>query len=136
MQLVEYIGADYINAVEDGEIISAEEYAEMTEFAGLLREGVAALPEAEGKAALVTQSDALAKAIDARAGNTDVKQLAQSIRGTLVGTYGIPGTPGQRAGHGPRPHALPAAVRRVPRRRRTRRWPRRRHAGTRPYRFP
>ncbi len=93
VQLVEYIGADYINAVEDGEIISAEEYAEMTEFAGLLREGVAALPEAEGKAALVMQSDALAKAIDARAGNTEVKQLAQSIRGTLVGTYGIPVRP-------------------------------------------
>ena len=59
VQLVEYVGADYINAVVDGQVVSEEEYAEMAEFTELLAEGVATLAEADGKAALQQQADAL-----------------------------------------------------------------------------
>ncbi len=49
VQLVEYVGADYVNAVSEGETVSAAEFAEMAEFSALLVEGVAGLPDANGK---------------------------------------------------------------------------------------
>lgn len=93
VQLVEYVGADYINAVVEGEIVNPEEYAEMQEFTALLAEGVAQLPAAEGKSTLQNQADALQKAVAGKAGEPRIKALAQSIRATLVTVYGIPVSP-------------------------------------------
>ena len=93
VQLVEYVGADYINAVVDGQVVSEEEYAEMAEFTELLAEGVATLPDADGKAALQQQADALQQAVTDKAAEPQIKALAQSIRGTLVSVYGIPVSP-------------------------------------------
>ncbi len=95
VQLVEYVGADYINAVADGEVVSDAEYAEMAEFSTLLAEGVAALPEAEGKATLQAQANALQQAVARQADEQQIKSLAQSIRGSLVSVYGIPVAPKQ-----------------------------------------
>ncbi|MCG8392486.1 MAG: FTR1 family protein [Pseudomonadales bacterium] len=93
VQLVEYVGADYINAVVDGEVVSPEEYAEMEEFTALLADGVAGLPAADGKADLQSQADALQQAVQDKAGEPRIKELAQSIRATLVTVYGIPVSP-------------------------------------------
>jgi len=93
VQLVEYVGADYINAVVDGDIVSPEEYAEMEEFTALLAEGVAQLPDADGKQGLQDQADALQQAVADKAGEPRIKELAQSIRATLVTVYGIPVSP-------------------------------------------
>ncbi|MCO6441883.1 MAG: FTR1 family protein [Nitrococcus mobilis] len=90
VQLVEYIGADYVNAVADGEVVSSAEYAEMQEFAGLLAKGVAALPSADGKAELLDQAEALQRAVANKAGEPRVKELARNIRTTLVNVYGVP----------------------------------------------
>ena len=68
VQLVEYVGADYINAVVEGEIVSPEEYAEMEEFTALLAEGVAQLPDADGKQDLQRQAEALQQAVTDKAG--------------------------------------------------------------------
>ena len=95
VQLVEYIGADYVNAVADGEIVSSGEYAEMQEFSGLVAEGVAQLPSADGKAKLVGESEALQRAVAERAGAARIKELARNIRATLVNVYGVPVTPKQ-----------------------------------------
>ena len=93
VQLVEYVGADYINAVVEGEIVSPEEYAEMEEFTALLAEGVAQLPDADGKQDLQRQAEALQQAVTDKAGEPRIKTLAQSIRATLVSVYGIPVSP-------------------------------------------
>ncbi|WP_303761550.1 FTR1 family protein [Alcanivorax jadensis] len=93
VQLVEYVGADYINAVVDGEIVSPEEYAEMEEFTALLAEGVVQLPDADGKQGLQDQADALQQAVIDKAAEPRIKELAQSIRATLVTVYGIPVSP-------------------------------------------
>ncbi|EAR22082.1 FTR1 family protein [Nitrococcus mobilis] len=93
VQMVEYIGADYINAVTEGEIVSPAEYAEMSEFAGLLAQGVAALPAADGKQGLVDQTEALQQAVADKAGELRIKELARSIRTTLVNVYGVPVSP-------------------------------------------
>ena len=65
---MEYVGADYINAVVEGEIVSPEEYAEMEEFTALLAEGVAQLPDADGKQDLQRQAEALQQAVTDKAG--------------------------------------------------------------------
>jgi high-affinity iron transporter len=93
VQLVEYVGADYINAVQDGKVISDAEYAEMEEFSRRLAEGVGELPEMEGQAALISEAEALQAAVVDKASDAEVKRLAQAIRGTLVAVYGIPVIP-------------------------------------------
>ncbi|ASK34086.1 cytochrome C [Alcanivorax sp. N3-2A] len=93
VQLVEYVGADYINAVQDGEVVSEAEYAEMEEFSKLLAEGVRELPEADGRDTLLQQARDLQAAVDNKASDAEVKGLAQKIRGTLVEVYGIPVIP-------------------------------------------
>ena len=95
VQLVEYVGADYINAVVDGEIVSPEEYAEMAEFSALLAEGVAELPVAQGQQTLQRQANSLQQAVIDKAAESEIKGLAQSLRATLVSVYGIPVSPKQ-----------------------------------------
>ena len=95
VQLVEYVGADYINAVQDGEIVSEAEYAEMDEFSALLSEGIAALPEADGKDTLLRQARELEAAVDNKAPEARIQGLAQKIRGSLVAVYGLPVVPKQ-----------------------------------------
>lgn len=89
VQLAEYIGADYINAVENGEIINDDEFEEMTEFAELLLEGVGQLPDAEGRAELETLTVTLHQAIEAKATNADIKRLTARLRAGLIDIYGV-----------------------------------------------
>ncbi|MCX7545743.1 cytochrome c/FTR1 family iron permease [Marinicella gelatinilytica] len=93
VQLVEYIGADYINAVDEGQIVSEAEYTEMQEFSQLLTEGIAALPDAKGKSNLLNQAKSLQNAVENQVDESAIKSLAQSIRGSLVTVYGIPVLP-------------------------------------------
>ncbi|EKF73083.1 cytochrome c family protein [Alcanivorax hongdengensis A-11-3] len=93
VQLVEYIGADYVNAVSDGAVTSADEYGEMQEFSRLLAEGIAKLPASDGKAELSDQAARLRDAVSMKAPVTDIKALTRAIHDTLVGSYGIPVMP-------------------------------------------
>ena len=93
VQLVEYVGADYVNAVQDGEIASEAEYAEMDEFTRLLSEGIATLDDVEGKQRLADQAQQLEAAVDDKAPEARIQELAQKIRGTLVTVYGLPVIP-------------------------------------------
>ena len=95
VQLVEYVGADYVNAVQDGEIVSDAEYAEMDEFTALLSEGIEGLPEADGKDTLLQQARDLEAAVDDKAPEARIQSLAQKIRGSLVDVYGLPVVPKQ-----------------------------------------
>ena len=44
LQLVDYLGVDYPEAVQHGEIVNADEYAEMQEFTASVSAKLAALP--------------------------------------------------------------------------------------------
>lgn len=93
VQLVEYVGADYVNAVADGKVVSEAEFAEMSEFSSLLAEGVASLPAAEGQAGLQAQANELQVAVAQHADEARIKTLTQAIRASLVRVYGIPVAP-------------------------------------------
>lgn len=83
LQLVDYVGVDYPEAVADGQIINAGEYAEMEEFAGRIATEITAL-EQPADSPLAQQAQALRAAIDAKAPATRIAALTQQIREQLM----------------------------------------------------
>ncbi|RZI38199.1 hypothetical protein EGT07_35420, partial [Herbaspirillum sp. HC18] len=57
-RLLDYVAVDYAGAVADGKVKSAQEYAEMTEFAGAVEAKLTALPPAAQKAGLLSEAKA------------------------------------------------------------------------------
>ncbi|WP_237060838.1 cytochrome c/FTR1 family iron permease [Microbulbifer sediminum] len=84
MQMAEYIGVDYPEAVADGEIVNTGEYTEMEEFAGILLEQSARLaPSAEAKA-IGAEATALQGAIRDKADLATVKKHTAELRRGLL----------------------------------------------------
>lgn len=80
IQLIEYIGADYSAAVQDGKIISEGEYGEMTEFAALIADEVQ-----HGKnAALQQQATHLKQLIQDKADVVAVRGLTATMRQSVL----------------------------------------------------
>ena len=93
-RLFDYIAVDYRGAVSaDGAVISDSEFAEMGEFAGRAREGVAALPAGPSKDALLAQSIALESAIKAHAPSDDIAEQAHVLAAGLLRAYPFPARP-------------------------------------------
>jgi high-affinity iron transporter len=88
--LIDYIGGDYRNAVQDGKVVNADEYTEMTEFSARSLELFKQLKSAEGdKAGVEKDLNALAAHIKNKTGDDAVPQLAQQIKERLIKTYSI-----------------------------------------------
>ncbi|AMX01659.1 cytochrome c/FTR1 family iron permease [Microbulbifer thermotolerans] len=84
MQLAEYIGVDYSEAVENGEIINGEEYAEMEEFADLLvNRGRQLTPSPEAEA-IRKEAQALQTAIGRKASLSEVQTHTAQLRQKLL----------------------------------------------------
>src|SRR5690606_26018111 len=62
-RLLDYIAVDYAVAVQDGEVVSEGEYAEMVEFADSVNERMAALPATSETAELIDGAAALARGL-------------------------------------------------------------------------
>jgi high-affinity iron transporter len=91
LSLVDYIGGDYRNAVQGGQVINRDEYQEMSEFAATSLELFHQLKanESGDKANIEKDLRTLATHIRNRSGEDLVPQLAQQIKDRLVKTYGI-----------------------------------------------
>jgi high-affinity iron transporter len=88
--LIDYVGGDYRNAVQGGEVVNADEYAEMTEFSARSLDMFNKLKAAEGdKAGIEKDLHTLAEHIKNKTGDEAVPQLAQQIKGRLIKTYKI-----------------------------------------------
>ena len=88
--LIDYIGGDYRNAVQDGKVVNADEYTEMSEFSARSLALFKQLKSAEGdKAAVEKDLNALAAHIKNKTGDDAVPQLAQQIKERLIKTYNI-----------------------------------------------
>lgn len=81
IQLIEYIGADYKEAVHNGEVVNAAEFAEMQEFASLIS---AQLPK--DNAALQQQAAELQALVRAHADPAQVQQLTAAMRKAVIAT--------------------------------------------------
>ncbi|WP_295798401.1 cytochrome c/FTR1 family iron permease [uncultured Microbulbifer sp.] len=84
MQMAEYIGVDYSEAVVDGKIVNNDEYAEMQEFSQLLLDRGRALPASGKSAAIERQTKALKLAIDNKAGLAEVQKHTAALRQSLL----------------------------------------------------
>ena len=58
-RLLDYVSVDYSEAVSDGRVVNAAEYAEMVEFTNSVRERLGALPATEAQPRLVNQAEVL-----------------------------------------------------------------------------
>lgn len=94
LQLVDYVGVDYPGAISAGEIISAEEYAEMVEFSARIRDGLAAL---EANEAVAVQLDQLAQSLQQRIAAKEeparIAELTQQLRNVLMENFELDLTP-------------------------------------------
>jgi len=87
LHLLDYIGVDYPEAIEDGKVKNEDEYKEMLEFTAQVSQRIAALRENPGKAGLAAQAQALEKLVNDKAAAAAVAAASGKLRWALVGAY-------------------------------------------------
>jgi high-affinity iron transporter len=92
-RLLDYLAVDYRGAVQDGRVVSASEYKEMTEFAASVRERIAALPPRPAKPELLAGSARLSAAIARKAPPPEIETLAHGLGAQLIAAYPVPLAP-------------------------------------------
>ena len=92
-QLLDYVAVDYGGAVENGQIASEGEYAEMLDFSANALQQAQALPAHADKARVVALAGQLRAAVQAKATADDVAQLAHQAAQLLVAAYPMPVAP-------------------------------------------
>jgi len=89
VHVLDYVGVDYAEAVQDGRIKNADEYQEMLEFAAQVRTQLDGLPEVPARAALRAQAAALAERIGAKAPPPEIAAQAAALRWAVISAYGL-----------------------------------------------
>ncbi|WP_414631626.1 FTR1 family protein [Brevundimonas naejangsanensis] len=92
-RLLDYLAVDYSGAVQNGQVISPSEYAEMNEFAGQVRERIAALPTHPAQPALIAKARTLEAAITAKQDPKVVAGQAHALAAELLAAYPTPLAP-------------------------------------------
>jgi high-affinity iron transporter len=88
-QLLDYMSVDYSGAVSNGKIVSQSEYAEMREFAGSVRQRIAALPANPAKAQLLSKADAFVAAVDSKESPEKIRASAEDLGNGLLKAYPV-----------------------------------------------
>ena len=92
-RLLDYIAVDYGGAVSDGQIKSASEYAEMTEFAASVSTRIAALPPTLARERLVASATRLQESVAHKDPPQQVAAFAHDMATDLLKAYPIPFAP-------------------------------------------
>ena len=89
--LLDYLGSDYKNAVQDGKVLNQNEFAEMQEFSKRTLELFKQLKEADkaDKAGVEPSLKSLAAQIQNKADAKEVAELADGAKQKLIATYNI-----------------------------------------------
>jgi high-affinity iron transporter len=93
LHLLDYIAVDYPEAVADGEVRNAAEFAEMREFAASTRTLLDTLPASPQRDTLLRDAEALAGRIEAKAPPLEIATLAGSLRTSIARAYGVQTSP-------------------------------------------
>ena len=88
-RLLDYLAVDYPGAVKDGKVVSASEFAEMTEFSGSVVDRVKALPDNPKKAELISEAEGFRSAVKAKASADDVSNKAHTLGAHLLAAYPV-----------------------------------------------
>lgn len=94
-RLLDYMAVDYRGAVQGGQVLNPDEYAEMRDFADTVRRQLEALPDHEARASLVAGAVELQNAIAARAEPADVARVARRLGEQLLAAFPVPLSPRQ-----------------------------------------
>ncbi|MYH39620.1 MAG: c-type cytochrome, partial [Candidatus Dadabacteria bacterium] len=90
LSLVDYIGGDYLNAVEDGKIINEFEYQEMLDFSSAAVElWEKAVEKREETADFSEKFARLHSIIVSRGPTSEVESLAGELKGRIISAYDI-----------------------------------------------
>ena len=92
-RLLDYVAVDYQGAVSDGQVKSAQEYAEMTEFSGAVATKISALPESASKAKLIAEAQAFRAMVAAKGAPNEVAKAARALGAHLLVAYPVPLAP-------------------------------------------
>ena len=92
-RLLDYVAVDYRGAVADGQVKSAQEYAEMTEFSGAVEAKITALPATANRAALISEARAFRAMVAGKAAPDDVAKAARALGTHLLAAYPVPLAP-------------------------------------------
>jgi high-affinity iron transporter len=87
LHLLDYIGVDYPEAIADGKVKNEDEYREILEFTAQVTERLKALPEHPGKAALITEAQALARLVEDKAAASAIAESSGRLRWAIVAAY-------------------------------------------------
>ena len=89
--LLDYLGSDYKNAVQDGKIVNQDEFTEMQEFSKRTLELLKQLKETDkaDKAGVEPSLKSLANQIENKADPKAVAELANGAKQKLIATYNI-----------------------------------------------
>ncbi len=90
LSLVDYIGGDYQNAVNNGEVINEDEYNEMLEFSAETKELFKTLKLSDGdKANIESKVNELSTLIISKSPVQNVEDIANKIKENLISSYQI-----------------------------------------------
>ncbi|KRB93117.1 cytochrome c/FTR1 family iron permease [Noviherbaspirillum sp. Root189] len=95
VHMLDYIGVDYPEFVQDGKVMNAEEYQEQREFATQSLMLLEQLPAAAGHAALLNDARQLLAKIDAKAAGSEVSALSGKLRADIIRAYKLSVAPRQ-----------------------------------------
>lgn len=93
VQLIDYVGVDYSEAVSNGVVVNQLEYDEMMEFSGIIEAELHKMVAASDMRGLLEQAQNLKRLILSRASSAEVKALTQSMRTTVIQASGLKVTP-------------------------------------------
>ncbi|WP_447803730.1 FTR1 family protein [Pseudomonas serbica] len=93
LHLLDYIGADYPQAVQAGKVASESEYREQLEFVQAVQGLIAAMPAKPEKAGLEQGITKLREAISARQDGADVARQARQLGAKLAVAYEVSQAP-------------------------------------------
>jgi high-affinity iron transporter len=93
VHLLDYLAQDYAGAVENGQIISRDEFAEMQEFARRASELPGEIPELSGDATVRAQLAYLSGLVEQHAPLAAIREQAMAIKATAIRRTNLPRAP-------------------------------------------
>ncbi|MEB2332299.1 cytochrome c/FTR1 family iron permease [Nitrosomonas europaea] len=95
VHMLDYVGVDYPEFVQDGKVLNAEEYEEQREFATQAITLLEQLPKVPEQPALQQQAHALLARIEAKAPGSEVSALASQLRAGVIQAWKLSVAPRQ-----------------------------------------
>lgn len=95
VHMLDYLGVDYPQTVQDGQVINGEEYAEQREFATQVITLLGKLPAAPEQAMLSQQARVLLDRIEAKASGSEISTLADQLHVGVIQAWRLNVAPRQ-----------------------------------------